>query len=148
MKFIRYSYLKDRKLLIKSCSGKIVRHEMINEFQKVFAELQFSEPINVLLDIQAVDIKASVQASKLYTDFFLDKSIYGFVNKIAILTNTPSQVVQTIMFIDGVKHLNKSIQTFSSVKHAMNWLQPNVPVKEVQNYLKLFTESTNPRKAS
>ena len=148
MKFIKYSYLKDHKLLIKVCKGEVVRRELISEFQQAFANINSDQPICILLDARKVKIKASVDESKLYTNFFLNKNIYKTVDQVAVVTDTPDQVVQTMMFIEGVKHLNKSIKIFSSTDSAINWLNTKASKETINKTLDSLNQINQHRKAS
>ncbi|NOU59782.1 STAS/SEC14 domain-containing protein [Marinifilum caeruleilacunae] len=122
MKYIRYSYLKNEKQLIIACSGKIIRTELIAEFQQMFSLLDIKTNVDVLIDVKNVNLKASIEASKIYTDFFNDDKLYRYINKIAVLADSPDQVVQTMLFMDGVKHLGTSIKIFSMESSATDWL--------------------------
>lgn len=126
MSYIRYSYLKKEKQLIIACSVKIVdRKVLILEFQSMFDKLNIDSPVDVLLDVKDINLKASIQANKIYTDYFLDEKLYANINKIAVLADSPDQVVQTMLFMDGVNHLGTSIKIFSTESSASIWLSRN-----------------------
>ena len=140
--------MKDHKLLIKVCKREVVRRELISEFQQIFANINTDQPVCILLDARKVNIKASVDGSKLYTNFFQNESIYKTVNQIAIVTDTPDQVVQTMMFIEGVKHLNKSIKIFSSTDSAINWLNTKASKETIKKTLNSLNQINQHKKAS
>ena len=126
MSYIRYLYLKKEKQLIIACSVKIVdRKVLISEFQSMFDKLNIDSPVDVLLDVKDINLKASTQANKIYTNYFLDEKLYANINKIAVLADSPDQVVQTMLFMDGVNHLGTSIKIFSTEKSASIWLSRN-----------------------
>ncbi len=140
MKFIKYSFWDEHRLLIKACSGEVVRRELIYEFQEVFANLKTTRPVDVLIDVTKLKLKASVADSELYTTFFQNDKIYNLVDKIAVVTNTPDQVVQTILFMEGIQHLNTEIKIFSSVDSAVIWLNTNARAKDIKEMLINLTE--------
>ena len=140
--------MKEHKLLVKVCKGEVVRRELIKEFQQAFTDINTDQPICILLDAREVNIKASIEGSKLYTDFFLNENIYKLVNQVAIVTDTPNQVVQTMMFIEGVKHLNKSIKIFSSTDCAINWLNTKTNIENIIKTLENLNQNDQHKKAS
>ena len=123
MSYIRYSYLKREKQLIIACSVEIVdRKELISEFQSMFEKLNIDSPVDVLLDVRDINLKASIEANKIYINYFLDEKLHACINKIAVLADSPNQVVQTMLFMDGINHLGTSIKIFSTEKSAGYWL--------------------------
>ncbi|MBI9058186.1 MAG: STAS/SEC14 domain-containing protein [Labilibaculum sp.] len=145
MKFVKYSFWDEHKLLIKACRGEVIRRELINEFQQVFANLKSNKPVNVLVDVTKLKLKASVAESELYTAFFQKDKIYNLVDKIAVVTNTPDQVVQTILFMEGIQHLDTDIKIFSSVDSAAIWLNTNARTKDIKETLMNLTEIESPK---
>lgn len=131
MKYIRYSYLKDEKQLIIACSGKIIRTKLIAEFQKMFSMLNIKTNVDVLIDVKNVNLKASIEASKVYSDYFHQDKLYSYINKIAVIADSPDQVVQTMLFKDGVDHLGTSIKIFSTEDSATNWLSNKIDNRKV-----------------
>ena len=140
MKFVKYSFWDEHKLLLKACKGEVVRKELITEFQQIFANLETTKPVDVLVDVTRLKLKASVVDSELYTNFFLKEKIYQIVDKIAVITNTPDQVVQATLFIDGIQHLEKEIEIFSSVEFAVNWLNTDARTKDIKEKLRSLSE--------
>ncbi len=141
MKFVKHSFWEEHRLLLKACRGEVVRRELITEFQEVFINLKTNRPVDVLIDVTQLKLKPSVADNELYTSFFQKKEIYKLVDKIAVVTNTPNQVVQATLFIDGIQHLNKEIEIFSSVGSAVIWLNTNARTKDVKEML--FNLSSN-----
>lgn len=135
MKFVKYSFCKKEILIIKIDKEEVVRDELISEIKEVFSSLQHDKLVDVLIDVTKLKQHASVSNIDMYTAFFQNDKIYDLVNKIAIVTNTPSQVVQTVLFMEGIQHLNIKIEVFSSVKFAVIWLNPNVKIQDVKKKL-------------
>eukprot|EP01029_Cantina_marsupialis_P029108 TRINITY_DN779807_c0_g1_i1.p1 TRINITY_DN779807_c0_g1~~TRINITY_DN779807_c0_g1_i1.p1 ORF type:complete len:148 (-),score=13.43 TRINITY_DN779807_c0_g1_i1:12-455(-) len=140
MKFVKYSFWDEHRLLIKACRGEVVRRELINEFQEVFSNLDHTSPVDVLIDVTKLRLKASVAESELYTTFFQNDKIYNLVDKIAVITSTPDQVVQTILFMEGIQHLDTNMKIFSSVDSAAIWLNTNARTKDIKETLMNLTE--------
>ncbi|WP_421920490.1 hypothetical protein [Marinifilum sp.] len=126
MSYIRYLYLEEEKQLIVACGRKVVdRKILVSEFQSMFHKLNIDSPVDVLLDIKNIHLKASTQANKIYTDYFLGNRVYVNVHRVAVLADSPSQVVQTMLFMDGITNLETRIKIFNTEKSASNWLSSN-----------------------
>jgi hypothetical protein len=132
MSYIRYSYLKNEKQLVVACSGGIVdRRLLISEFQAMFSHLKIETQVDVLMDVKDINLKASIEANKIYTNYFLDSKLYSNIKRIAVIADKPAQVVQTMMFIDGVKNLGTSIKVFNYETSALDWLNSEYQNKKI-----------------
>jgi|GEM_PF-1766351 len=132
MSCIRYSYLKkEKQLVIACCFKKVDQKTLVSEFKSIFENLKLDTPVDILIDIKNLNLEASVEDNELYTNFFLKEKIYANAKKIAVLTNTPSQVVQTMLLIEGVKHLGIAIKVFNYEETALGWINSKCQNKKI-----------------
>ena len=135
MKFVKHSFWDEHRLLIKVCRGEVVQQELINEFQEIFDNLEITKTINVLIDVTKLKLKVSAANNKIYSTFFRNDKAYKLIDKIAIVTNTPNQVVQTILFMENMHHLRTDMKIFSSVDSAVIWLNTNARTKDIKELI-------------
>ncbi|WP_282126913.1 hypothetical protein [Marinifilum flexuosum] len=148
MSNIRYSYLKKEKQLVIACNIKKVDPEiLVSEFKSMFENLKLDSPVDILIDIKDLNLIASVEDNKLYTNFFLKEKIHVNAKKIAVLAGTPSQVVQTMLLFEGVKHLGIAIKVFNSEKTALDWINSKCQHKRKLQIHQVLSKLTH-KKAS
>jgi hypothetical protein len=146
MSCIRYSYLKKEKQLVIACSDKKVDQKiLVSEFKSIFKNLKLDSPVDILIDIKSLNLEASVKDNERYTSFFLKEKINA--KKIAVLTNTPSQVVQSMLLIEGVKHLGIAMKVFNSEKAGLDWINSNCQNKKTLQIHQTLSKLSN-KKAS
>ncbi len=135
MGFVKCSLWDEHKLLIKACKGEVLQQELINEFREIFANLEITKPINILVDATKLKLKVSASDNEIYSIFFQNDKAYKFIDKIAVVTNTPNQVVQTILFMENMHHLRTDMKIFSSVDSAVIWLNTNARTKDIKELI-------------
>ena len=123
MKIINYSYLKEENQIIITCSGKIGHLHLIEEFQKMFQELQLESKVTILLDIKTVDFQASAETCKAYSDYFIGEKLDRWIEKLAVIADSPAQVVLSMMIMEDLKNRSTTlIKIFSTEEGAIQWL--------------------------
>ncbi|MDQ2178107.1 hypothetical protein [Marinifilum sp. D714] len=138
--------MKKEKQLVIACSDKKVDQKiLVSEFKSIFKNLKLDSPVDILIDIKSLNLEASVKDNERYTSFFLKEKINA--KKIAVLTNTPSQVVQSMLLIEGVKHLGIAMKVFNSEKAGLDWINSNCQNKKTLQIHQALSKLSN-KKAS
>lgn len=134
-----YNYVEEHKLLIECFCGETKIEDAFELKNEIESNLSQVPKFSVLVDIQNSSTKTSFRRIENLVEFYLESKFTIKIDCIAIITNTPSQVVNTILFIDALKkERNIPIKTFSSVESAVNWLQSGIKVATIESILEDF----------
>lgn len=139
MSFIvsRYKILKDQNIVIEYYEGVLDIDSFINFKRKLTKDNLFSDSLNYYIDFRNVTFIISEDDVDKYLNFLLNNSDYLGKRKVALITNTPNQVVPTTFF--KIKRANslQMIEVFSTNEAATDWLGiKTLSINEVETVLK------------
>lgn len=130
----RYKILKEHNLIIEFHSGNLDLDSFINFVLKITHDPLFSRDMNYLIDMRNTVITAPTDDIEKYNFFTETNFKTERKRKVAILTNSPNQMVFATLF----KNLNtqklKVIEIFSTDEKATDWLNSSHK-KEIMDVL-------------
>ena len=115
--------------------GEIIPEETIKYHEENISQLQIESNFSYLIDAQKADNKASLETNKKFIAHFMNSPLRDKINRIAVICSTPHQVVQSMLFIDGIKGIKKPIKVFNSIGSAINWLNVDISIEETQTII-------------
>ncbi|NEW78064.1 MAG: hypothetical protein GZ086_01280 [Gelidibacter sp.] len=121
----RYKILKEHNLIIECHSGNLDLDSYINFVIKTTHDPLFSHNMNYLIDLRNVVVTAPTDDIEKYNYFTETNFKSERKRKVAILTDSPNQMIFSTLF----KILNtqklKEIEVFSTVEMTTRWLNNN-----------------------
>ncbi|WP_461632802.1 hypothetical protein [Labilibaculum euxinus] len=134
-----YNYVEEHKLLIECFCGETEIEDVFELKNKIEVNLSQVPKFSILVDIQENTDKPYHKMNDAFIEFYSKSELTLKIDSIAIVTNTPNQVVNTILFIDDLKEVfDIPIRVFSSLKPAINWLHSDVSIDKIKSMLEDF----------
>ncbi len=138
-----YIILKEQSLIIECHSGNLDLESYINFVTGTTLNPLFSPNLNYLIDFRNVVITAHIDDIKKYNSFSDNTFKSEIKRKVAIVTDTPTQMVFSTLFKDSNTQILKKIEIFSTTKVAINWLNLNINKNEILDILTTFKNHAN-----
>ncbi|MDO9136822.1 MAG: hypothetical protein Q7U21_03300, partial [Lutibacter sp.] len=91
--------------------------------------------MNYYIDISKVIVTASIDDIKKYNDFIKDNFECERKTRVALVTNTPNQMVFATLFKNSNTIKLKEIEVFSTNIAAIDWLNSNLNKIEIIDIL-------------
>lgn len=133
----KYKILKKHNLIIEFHKGALDIDSFINFKIKLTEDPLFTNSLNYYINFKNVTFILSENDVDKYIHFLKDNSDYLGKRKVALITNTPNQVVYSTFFKLKRSNSLQSIEVFSTSKSALNWLGiKNISINEFKNILK------------
>ncbi len=117
-----YIILKQHNLLIESHSGNLDLDSYINFVTKTTLDPLFSKNMNYYIDLSNVVVTASIDDIRKYNDFTEENFKSEIKRKVALVTNSPNQMVFATLFKNSNTQKLKEIKVFSTNESAFEWL--------------------------
>lgn len=136
-----YIILKEHNLLIEHHSGNLDLDSYINFVTRTSNDPLFSTNMNYLIDLSDVVVTSSLDDIYKYNTFTEDKFKSVRKRKVAMVTNTPNQMVFSTLFKNSNTQKLKEIEIFSTSTAAIDWLNSNLIKIE---FLDILTTLKNP----
>lgn len=134
-----YEIIKEHNLLVEYHSGTLDLNTYINFKNTIFNDPLFKPDLNHLIHFKNVQFNTTQQDINEFVSFMKSHSTAIEKRKIAVITNTPNQVVTTTLYKMMLKSLNQSIEVFSTNNSALHWLKvPNIGIGAVISILIKF----------
>ncbi|MBN2597752.1 hypothetical protein [Labilibaculum sp.] len=134
-----YTYAEEHKLLIECFCGETEIENVFELKNEIEANLSQVPKYSILVDIRKNTNKPFHKKDDDLTKFYSKSKSTLKIDSIAILTNTPNQVVNTTLFIEGLKkEFDMPIKIFSSLESAVKWLNTGIDLNKVKSILKEF----------
>ncbi len=118
----KYYIIKDKSLIIEVLSGSFDFVEYLNLKQLQIEDADYNPNFNIIIDIRNIEeSNISEKTIKEYADNIKPVQLFNTKIKVAIITNSPSQVVGALLY---KLFENKSIEykVFSTIEYTLNWL--------------------------
>jgi hypothetical protein len=133
-----YTYVEEHKLLVECFCGEIKFEDVVELKKEIEANLKEKAKINILVDIQKDISTLSIEELDKFIQFYQNSGFISKIGSMAVVTDTPSQVVKTMLIIDALKENNTPIKIFSSTKSALDWLNTGIDLNRVKSILENF----------
>jgi len=119
----KYRILLEHNLVIQDHSGILNLKNYIRFAENLYKDPLYSSNLNHLINIKNVSIKASFNDLSLYANFSKRKFKKPKHRNIAVITKTPDQVVLPTLFKMLGKSTSQTVEIFSTLKAASDWLE-------------------------
>lgn len=117
-----YKILPNHNLIIEYYSGDIDFVSFMNFKKKLILEPLFTPNLNILIHFKNATFKMTDEEINKYIHFSeTDIKVIG-KRKIALITETPNQVVVSTLFKMIQRIKSKSVEIFSTKEAALRWL--------------------------
>ncbi|MBE0422524.1 MAG: STAS/SEC14 domain-containing protein [Lutibacter sp.] len=126
-----YIILKDFNLLIECHSGSLDLKSYINFVKRTTLDPLFSKNMNYLIDLSNIVFTASIDDITKYNTFSDENFTSQIKRKVALVTNSPNQMVFTTLFKTGNTQKLKEIEIFSTKESALEWLNSSLDKNEI-----------------
>ncbi|MFA5296780.1 MAG: hypothetical protein WC389_01075 [Lutibacter sp.] len=121
-----YKILKEHNLIVEYHSGRLDVDSLIDFKKRIALDPLFTPNLNYFIHSKNVTFTSIDEAENDISIFskFINTNfkVYGNNMRVAIITNTPSQVVQATRFKMMQENANHCVDIFSRYENAMKWL--------------------------
>lgn len=122
----KYKILKDAELVIQFHKNDLTYEDAKKLKLKIINDVDFRHNFSFLIDVREAKYKVTEESSKEYGKFVSDNLMSKGLIKIAILTDTPEQVVNATIFALEQCFVSSKYKVFSTLKEAIRWLNIHV----------------------
>lgn len=123
--------LKDFNLLIECHSGNLDLKSYIDFVKRTTLDPLFSKNMNYYIDLSNVVVTASIDDIKIYNNFTEDNFLCDRKRKVAIITESPNQMVFATLFKNSNTQKLKEIEIFSTKESALEWLNSSLDKNKI-----------------
>lgn len=133
-----YKILKEQNLIVEFHSGNLDLDSLINFKKRITLDPLFVPNLNYFVHLKNVTFTPNNKTEDdvfTYSKFILNNfNVYGN-RRVALITNTPNQVVYTTIFKTMAENANQSVDIFSRYENAMKWLGVDLDVEKIIDVL-------------
>jgi hypothetical protein len=137
-----YKILKEHNLLIEHHYGNLDLESYINFVTRTSNDPLFSLNMNYLIDLCNVVVTASIDDIRKYNDFTEDNFKCERKKRVALLTNSPNQMVFATLYKNSNKQKLKAVEVFSTTIAAIEWVDSNLNKNEILDVLTTLKNSS------
>lgn len=131
-----YKILPGENLVIECHSGILEASNYIDFKKKLIIDSLFKANMNHFIHYKNVVFKTSASDIALFVDFVKKNVQFLGHRKIALITDTPNQVVSTTMYKMMTESSNQTAEVFSTNISALKWLSiPNSKHEELTSII-------------
>lgn len=114
--------LKNFNLVIECHKGELDLASFIKFKKQLSQHPDFTPNLNCFICFKKVIFNTSSSDIEDYISFLKENSSVFGKRKIALITDTPNQVVSTTLYKTLQENLNQSVEIFSTNEKAIEWL--------------------------
>ena len=130
-----YKILKEHNLIVEYHTGILDVDSFINFKQSITLDPLFLPSLNYFVHLKKVAFTTNSEDINKYADFLeINSKVFGD-RRVALITDTPNQVVSTTMFKMLQQNKAQSIEIFSTNESALEWLNSNLNKNEILDVL-------------
>jgi hypothetical protein len=127
--------LKEFNLLIECHSGNLNLQSYVDFVKRTSHDPLFSKILNYFIDLSDVVVTVSLDDVEKYNNFTIDNFKWGKKKKVALITETPNQMVFATLFKNSNMQKLKEIEVFSTKENALEWLNSSFDKNEIFSVL-------------
>lgn len=125
-----YKILKAKNLVIKYYKGEFSLPELIASANFTGHDIDFKPTMNVVNDLRdSIIIAEETEIEKLINYYKENQKLYA-ERKVAFITSSPNQVVFGLMLTNFKNEALISINTFSTLSPAIEWVE--LPISDLE----------------
>lgn len=130
-----YIILKEHNLIVECHSGILDADSFIEFKKSITLDPLFLPSLNYFVHLKKVTFSINLEDVDKYVRF-LDANSKVFGNRrVALITNTPNQVVSATMFKMMQQNKSQSVEIFSTNENALEWLNSNLNKDDILDVL-------------
>lgn len=130
-----YKILKEHNLIVEYHSGILDADSFIEFKKSITLDPLFLPSLNYFVHLKKVTFNTNLEDIDKYVRFLdANSNVYGN-RRVALITNTPNQVVSTTMFKMMQQNKAQSVEIFSTNENALEWLNSNLNKDEILDVL-------------
>ncbi|MDP3358981.1 MAG: hypothetical protein Q8S41_06480 [Lutibacter sp.] len=130
-----YKILKEYNLIVEYHTGILDADSFIDFKKKIALDPLFAPNLHFFVHLKKVTFSTNLQDINTYANFLADNyNIYGN-RRVALITNTPNQVVFTTIFKMMQQNKSQSVEIFSTNENALEWLNNKLNKPEILSVL-------------
>ncbi|OGS72698.1 MAG: hypothetical protein A3F91_07230 [Flavobacteria bacterium RIFCSPLOWO2_12_FULL_35_11] len=130
-----YKILKEHNLIVEYHTGILDADSFIEFKKSITLDPLFLPSLNYFVHLKKVTFNTNPEDIDKYVRFLdANSKVYGN-RRVALITNTPNQVVSTTMFKMMQQNKSQSVEIFSTNENALEWLNSNLNKDEILDVL-------------
>jgi len=118
----KYQIIKEHNIVLEYHSGPIDAKSFISFKHNLSLDPNFKPGLKYFVNLQDVSFDISQNDIQEYVEFLGAKSKIFGERQVALITNTPNQVVNTTLFKSTNPMKSEAIEIFSTNETAFDWL--------------------------
>lgn len=126
-----YKILKEHNLIVEYHSGILDADSFIDFKKSITLDSLFSPNLHYFVHLKNVTFNTNQEDIDKYVRFLEANSKFFGNRRVALITNTPNQVVSTTMFKMMQQNKSQSVDIFSTDESALEWLNSNFNKNEI-----------------
>ncbi|MGV8946413.1 MAG: hypothetical protein ACOH1N_08295 [Lutibacter sp.] len=129
-----YKILKEHNLIVEFHSGILNADSIIDFKKRVVLDPLFAPNLNYFVHLKNVTYTPTDRDENDVSIFskFITTNLEVYGNRrVALITNTPNQVVYATKFKTLQENGNQSIEIFSRYENALKWIGTNIEVEKL-----------------
>ncbi|MHB1146516.1 MAG: hypothetical protein ACYC01_02860 [Lutibacter sp.] len=130
-----YKILKEHNLIIEYHTGVLDADSFIAFKKSITLDPLFLPSLNYFVHLKKVTFSTNLEDINKYVGFLdANSKVYGN-RRVALITNTPNQVVSSMIFKMMQQNKFQSVEVFSTNESALEWLNSNLNKTEILDVL-------------
>ena len=130
-----YKILKEYNLIIEYHTGTLDADSFIAFKKSITLDASFLPSLHYFVHLKNVTFSTNLEDIDKYANFLeANSKIFGN-RRVALITNTPNQVVSTTMFKMMQQNKSQSVEVFSTNTSALEWLNSKLDKDEILGVL-------------
>ncbi|MFO7672964.1 MAG: hypothetical protein R6V74_04580 [Lutibacter sp.] len=126
-----YKILKEQNLIVEYHSGTLDAASFIAFKKSITLDALFLPSLHYFVHLKNVTFSTNLEDIDTYTNFLEANSKVFGKRRVALITNTPNQVVSTTIFKMMQQNKSQSVEIFSTNESALEWLNSNFDKNEI-----------------
>jgi hypothetical protein len=119
MQPILYKILPEKKIILIHCNGSIFFEDLIEHLKEQYADNDFNPAFNLLIDLRDAKSRIKSDEIKTFVEYIQLNSALSAKRTMALLTNSPSVTLFSLLFKNEAHCLPINIEVFSTLTGAM-----------------------------
>lgn len=130
-----YKILKEQNLIVEYHSGILDANSFIAFKKSITLDSLFLPSLHYFVHLKNVTFSTNLEDIDKYANFLeANSKIFGN-RRVALITNTPNQVVSTTIFKMMQENKSQSVEIFSTNETALEWLNCKFNKNEILDVL-------------